>query len=261
MKEISLLGCGWLGLPLAQKLIEKKFSVKGSTTSESKMDLLQHSGIKPYLIVLGPDKIDGDIAEFLSSDILIIDIPPKTSQNSFSAKIRTLLPAIENSPIKKILFVSSISVYGEAIGIVDERTVANPDAENGRQLIEAENLLRGTQSFSTTIVRFGGLIGDDRHPVKYLSGKQNNNGDARVNLIHLEDCIKIIFKIIAQKKWGKTYNAVSPFHPTRREYYQKKATELNLPLPIFTDGGDDGKIIRAEKVIVELRYQFEKPFL
>mgnify|MGYP003615968040 CR=1 FL=1 len=39
--KISILGCGWLGFPLAQKLIETGYEVKGSTTSESKLEALK----------------------------------------------------------------------------------------------------------------------------------------------------------------------------------------------------------------------------
>ncbi len=260
MKKISVLGCGWLGLPLAQKLIQNGFSVKGSTTSDAKLDLMRAAGIEPYHIALSPDKIDGNIGDFLQSEILIIDIPPKTSEGNFSDKIRSLLPFVKHSAVKKTLFVSSISVYGEMSGSIDENTVPKPDSENGRQLCEAENLLRQDEDFSTTILRFGGLIGHDRHPIKYLSGKENSNADARVNLIHLDDCIGVICQIISLGKWGETYNAVAPFHPTRREYYTRKAVEMNLPLPIFTAGGHTAKIIRADKIISDLNYLFAQPF-
>jgi nucleoside-diphosphate-sugar epimerase len=261
MKEISLLGCGWLGLPLAQKLIGNKFFVKGSTTSEAKIPILEKAGITPFLISLSEDKIAGNIVEFIKSEILIIDIPPKKSDGRFADKIRVLLPYLEAAAIQKILFVSSISVYGETSGIVNEGTIPQPDSENGKQLLEAESLLLKNPGFKTTVLRFGGLIGDDRHPVKYLSGKENDNPDARVNLIDREDCIGIIGKIIALEKWGEIYNAVSPFHPTRLEYYTTKAIERNLPKPVFSDGGNNGKIVRADKIISDLGYVFEKPFL
>jgi len=261
MKEISVLGCGWLGLPLAQKLIDDGFAVNGSTTSEAKMDVLRNAGIAPYQIALSTDAVDGNIAEFLSSGTLIIDIPPKTATGYFPDKIKALLPSIVQSAVKKILFVSSISVYGEAAAVVDENTTPEPDSENGRQLVEAEKLLLENPNFKTTVLRFGGLIGNNRHPVKHLSGKQNNNTDARVNLIHLDDCIGIIRQIIALEKWGETYNAVSPFHPTRKEYYQKKAADMDLPIPNFTTGGHEGKIVRSDKIITDLNYLFEKPLL
>lgn len=32
MPTVSILGCGWLGLPLAEQLLAEGYSVKGSTT-------------------------------------------------------------------------------------------------------------------------------------------------------------------------------------------------------------------------------------
>ena len=50
--KISILGCGWLGFPLAKKLIEIGFEVKGSTTSENKLALLKSNNIEPFLLRL-----------------------------------------------------------------------------------------------------------------------------------------------------------------------------------------------------------------
>ena len=50
MTKISILGCGWLGFPLAKALITKGFSVNGSTTSVEKLPILENSGISPFLI-------------------------------------------------------------------------------------------------------------------------------------------------------------------------------------------------------------------
>ncbi len=51
---ISVLGCGWLGLPLAEDLIDKGYKVKGSTTTESKLNGFLEKGINPYYINLTP---------------------------------------------------------------------------------------------------------------------------------------------------------------------------------------------------------------
>ena len=74
MTQISILGCGWLGLPLAKTLLENDFSVKGSTTSNDKLSMLKNSGIQPYLISVTEDEIVGNLTDFLeNSKILIID--------------------------------------------------------------------------------------------------------------------------------------------------------------------------------------------
>lgn len=52
MDKVSIIGCGWLGLPLAKFLVQKGFPVKGSVTTESKINQLASLGIKPFLINL-----------------------------------------------------------------------------------------------------------------------------------------------------------------------------------------------------------------
>jgi nucleoside-diphosphate-sugar epimerase len=268
-KRISILGCGWLGLPLAQKLIETGYEVKGSTTSESKLEVLQSNKIEPFLIALSEEKIIGNIFEFLNdSEILIIDIPPglrKTSEISvgktFVNKIKTLLPCIENSNIEKVIFISSTSVYGDSDSIptVTEESVLHPDTESGKQLVEVENLFRNNRNFETTIIRFGGLIGEDRNAIKMLTGKTNvANPEAPINLIHQVDCIGIICKMLKQNCWQETWNAVAPFHPTRKEYYTQKAITLNLPKPEFLANETSiGKIVSSEKLEKVLGYVFK----
>lgn len=267
--KIAILGCGWLGFPLAKKLIETGYVVKGSTTSESKLDVLKSNKIEPFLIVLSEDKITGTISEFLSdSEILIIDIPPglrkiteTTSEKTFVNKIKILLPFIENSTIEKVIFISSTSVYGDAVSIptVTEESDLHPDTESGKQLVEVENKFRNNRNFESTIIRFGGLIGEDRNAIKMLTGKTNvANPEAPINLIHQEDCIEIISEILKQNCWQETFNAAAPFHPTRKEYYTQKAIALNLPKPEFTENEPNiGKIVSSEKLEKVLGYRFK----
>lgn len=262
MRQISILGCGWLGLPLAKSLVEKGFSVNGSTTSAEKIPLLQKDGITPFQILLNENDIDGNVLDFLeNAEILIVDIPPKTKANpneNFVSKINTLLTVVEKSNVQKIIFVSSTSVFADDNSVVTSETIPNPETENGRQLLLAEQLFK-TGNFQATIVRFGGLIGDDRHPIHFLSGRENvANPEAYVNLIHQKDCIGIIQAIIEKDIWDETFNAVAPQHPSRQTYYNQKAIELNLPLPQFDYSKPSvGKTISDEKIETVLGYQFQ----
>ncbi|HCQ14040.1 NAD(P)H-binding protein [Flavobacterium sp.] len=276
MKQISILGCGWLGLPLAKSLIEKGFSVNGSTTSVEKIAVLENAGIHPFLVSLSAVEVSDEtkisIENFLqNSDVLIIDIPPKLrgdSSENFVAKIQKIIPHIEKSLVEKVIFVSSTSVYSDDNSIITEETIPNPDTESGKQLLESEQLLQSNDNFQTTIVRFGGLIGDDRHPIKFLAGRKNiENPEGPINLIHQIDCIGIIEEIIKKglrqaqsDNWdsNEVFNAVAPFHPTRKEYYIQKAIELDLPLPEFEESKPSiGKTILSDKVESILNYKFE----
>ena len=273
MKNISILGCGWLGLPLAKSLLEKGHSVKGSTTSLEKITPLSNAGIDAFQIEITENNINGNISAFLgNSKILIIDIPPKLRGNqpeNFVKKIENIIPYIGKSSIEKVLFISSTSVYPDLLlehknqNIITEETNPQPNLENGKQLLEAEKLLQTNSNFKTTILRFGGLIGENRQPIRSLSGKTNlENLGAPVNLIHQNDCIGIIEAIIEKDIWNETFNASAPFHPTRKEYYTQKAIELNLPVPKFENSTVNfGKTISSAKVESVLEYNFQKPTL
>jgi nucleoside-diphosphate-sugar epimerase len=263
MTKISVLGCGWLGLPLAEQLIKNGFAIKGSTTSIEKIPVLESIGIQPFLIALSEKEVLGAMATFLeNSKILVIAIPPQLrglATENFVAKINNLIAYIEQSSVSQILFVSSTSVYKDDNMVVTEDTLAEPVTESGKQLLACEQLLLKNKNFETTIIRFGGLIGPNRNPARFLAGRKNiENPDAPINLIHQEDCIGMIMKIITNNVWNEIFNGVAPFHPTRALYYTKKAAELHLELPHFnSDIVSNGKTISSEKAIRILEYEFQ----
>jgi len=263
--DISVLGCGWLGFPLAKRLIEEGHIVKGSTTRREKMKMLTDEGITPYQIKLFEEGVQGDLSAFLDgSELLIINIPPglrKDPTENYIAKIGRLNDYSEKAHVKQVIFVSSTSVYEDTkeFPVYTEEDEPNGTAKNSVQLQGAEKVIKNSANFSSTIIRFGGLIGTERHPVKFLSGKKDiKNPEAPVNLIALQDCIGIILKVIENKAWGETFNAVFPEHPSKIEYYQKLASDKKLPLPDFDKTTDSkGKIIDSVKV-EELRYTFQQ---
>ena len=76
MRTVSILGCGWLGEPLALSLKEAGFSVRGSARDPEKLPALLEKGIEPYLIHIAPEVSGAGAEEFFSSDVLFINFPP-----------------------------------------------------------------------------------------------------------------------------------------------------------------------------------------
>ncbi|GHA23392.1 epimerase [Salinimicrobium marinum] len=263
--KISILGCGWLGLPLAKELQKQGHRIKGSTTSAEKLGILSSEGIQPYQISVSSEGISGEIQEFLAeTNVLIIDIPPglrRDPEQDFAGGIEKIVKEVEKSGLKKLLFVSSTTVYEDTAEIptYTEEDAPNGTSEAAKQLISVEKMLLQNVFFDACILRFGGLIGADRHPVKYLSGRKNiSNPLAPVNLIHQQDCINIISAILKKDAFNGIYNGVFPEHPTKKEYYSKAAIERNLPVPEFDfDAPSQGKIIDASKVERELGVKFQ----
>lgn len=265
MKSISILGCGWLGLPFGKYLAEKDIQVKGSTTQESKIELLKEAHIEPFILKFSTE-IEGDsVADFLDSETLLINIPPRISLQKTDAhveQIGLLIEKIKTSPIKNIIYISSTSVYPELNREVFETDVKTPEESGSATLVKTENLLWNftkERNLNLTILRCGGLMGYDRIPAKYFSGwKGLTSGNTVVNYIHRDDLIRIIEVIIEQNLWNETFNIVSPIHPTRKEIYTKNCIELGFEMPEFVEPTvpQPFKIISADKFIKASNYEF-----
>lgn len=262
IKEISVLGCGWYGLAMAKKLVEKGYHVKGSTTSEEKIKLLQDAGITPHLLSFEEDQESFDIG-FFASPLLLICIPPKRStaqQHTFLPKIKRIADAALENGVQHMIFISSTSVYGDHNHEVNELIFPVPDTESGKAILAAENLLKTTSGFTTTIVRFGGLIGPNRDPGRFFAGKSAiSNGKAPVNLIHLTDCIGITLDILEKEAYGYVYNACSPDHPSRSSFYTAAANAAGLELPVFIQELSNWKVVTSINIRKKLQYNFQVP--
>ncbi|MBT8238285.1 MAG: NAD(P)-binding domain-containing protein, partial [Croceitalea sp.] len=64
---IGIIGCGWLGKPLAKALLAENYKIKGSTTTKDKLKELEAEGINAHWIVLNENSIEGEIDLFLDS--------------------------------------------------------------------------------------------------------------------------------------------------------------------------------------------------
>ncbi|MGQ7869448.1 NAD(P)H-binding protein [Sunxiuqinia sp. sy24] len=260
MKRISILGCGWLGFPLAEQLLVKGFQVKGSVTSRLKLKKLKAAGIEPYRLVLDVDKVQLKDQTFFDTDLVIVAIPPKREEfieTIFPAQIKQLVKLLEEFKVPQVMFISSTSVYNELNGEVREDNVLLPQKSSGKALVVAELLLTQNPHFKTTVLRFGGLVGADRNPARFLSRKTTAiSGSKPVNLIHLDDCLQIIQTIIDKDLWGETLNACCPVHPSRQEFYEKASAVSGMPAPAFQNEQSPYKLVDSSKLIHLLDYQF-----
>ncbi|MEP0266010.1 NAD(P)H-binding protein [Dokdonia sp.] len=238
-KRITIAGLGWLGNAFASTLISLGYTVKGSVTDSGKAQELTERGITAFPLVLTEGGVTGEVRSLLSdTDVLAIMIPPGLRRNTgvnYALRMAHFSHQIEESSIKKVILVSSTSVYDDDQGHVTEKDVPEPQNNAAKQLYDVEQIFFNTPAFETTIVRFGGLFGGNRNPVRFVAGRKGlSNGDAPVNMIHREDCIGILLSIIQKDAFGHMFNAVAPQHPTKREYYTAQAEKLDLESPEYS---------------------------
>ncbi len=261
-KSVSILGCGWFGLPLAEYLARRGHAVRGSTTDAAKTGAIEAAGAEPFVISVEPDS--EPLAEpFFQSSVVVVDFPPKRRENIadyLAGQTKTLIRALEKGGAEFVIFTSSTSVYANSGGVVteDDFEKGTPEKASGPALREMEKTLAGG-NFDLTVLRFGGLIGYDRDPRRFLQKRAAAaRPDLPVNLIHRDDCVKITAEIIERDIRRETFNVVADSHPLRSDFYRAEAAKAGVAAPEFKKGGK-GKIVSSEKLKKALNYEFIPP--
>ena len=241
-----------MGSALAQHLYKLGYPIAVSSRSH-KGNILSDLDVSRFIIDLEANVLSLDT--FLESEILIINIPLKNVD-----AYQKIIPVLERSNVKKVLFVSSTSVYQNCNQSVDE---SDQSLLGSSIWLDIENLFRLNDSFESTIIRFCGLIGYDRNPAKFITKSQKTlDPKTPVNMIHKDDCIGILTEIIKQELWGETFNACAPIHPSKEDFYTKAALVSQLPKPAFDYSLDEMyKIIDSTKLTKALKYRFKYPNL
>ena len=184
----------------------------------------------------------------------MINIPPRSRYDGgekYLEQLKFLKDLLSSSAIKKVVYVSSTGVYPEENkeSIYTENDILNLENTGNPNLWKAEKYLQENLTQKLSIIRFGGLLGDDRIPGKYFSGKENVTGHTGVNFIYRLDAAHLIAFVIENELWGETFNGVAPKHPRRKEIYEKNARELGIapPLSYALEKENDQRIISGEK--------------
>ncbi|MGF1683767.1 NAD-dependent epimerase/dehydratase family protein [Photobacterium minamisatsumaniensis] len=267
--KVSICGCGWLGFPLAVSLVDKGIDVWGSKQEPIAAQALEKNGISGVAITL-PDDLDNhqrrdEIIDFLNADILIINIAPgrhEGADQDFIASVSLLSQKAKLAGCKHVLFISTTGVYGAACGQITESTPAQPETKSSKAHAQLEQYLLSEWGENAVVLRLAGLIGPNRHPVKFLSGRTVDHGKDRVNLIHQIDCIEAIGCIIDQWPKRQVFHLAAPSHPTRERYYSFMAQKAGLVEPEFSMSFDrDSKVVDATKTCEELSFSFVYPDL
>jgi nucleoside-diphosphate-sugar epimerase len=271
--SVSILGCGWLGHPLAVRLLDQGVPVRGSTTTPDKLDALRADGIEPVHLTLDPDLDDQDPGALFASSILVLNVPPPRGTDDVQAVHRRQIEAVREAAVEGgvswVLFASSTGVYPNVEQTVTEADLppGQPEAlpgsrrSTGTALLEAEALLMEAEAFDTTVVRLGGLYGGERHPGRFLAGRTGlGRPHAPVNLIHRDDAVGVFETLIAKDVRNTVVNACAPEHPTRQALYTRAAQSMGLDEPTFDESDHTtGKTVSPQRLRGEIGYTFLHP--
>lgn len=271
MNKVAIVGLGWVGMPLALSLLGRGYRVVGSKTTSDGVEAARMSGIECYPLVMTPELEceQDDLEQLLDADALVITLPasrrPEEGERYLHA-VQLLVDSALAHNVPRIIFLSSTSVYGDAVGTVNERSELQPTTSAGRTLAELETWLHDLPNISVDILRLAGLVGAGRNPGRFLAGKTGVVGaSSGVNLVHQDDVIAAIQMLLKLPQGGHVYNLCAPIHPTKAEFYPPLARSLGLEPPQFApeEKPSQGKLVDGSLISKELgfEYQYSNPAL
>lgn len=251
---ITVIGAGWLGLPLALQLQQDGHAVTATATSAEGAARLAAQGLAAITLRLG----EGQSTTLPPSKVIIVTIPPRGGAAVMQQAIAEIAALAVGA--RHILYISSTAVYPDSNREVQEQDaqhIASP--HSGIDLLDLEQRLQEAAPCPVTILRLGGLFGPGRHPGRFLAGKLDVPGpDSPVNMTHLDDVIGAIQTILQQAppSQHRTYNVVAPLHPSRATFYNHACDRAGLPRPQWRPGPAPFKQVSSAKIMAELGYQF-----
>ena len=254
---ITVIGAGWLGLPLALQLQQDGHPVTATATTAEGAARLQAQGLSAIALRLG----EGQAATLPPHEVVIVTIPPSGGAAVMQQAISEIATLAAQS--RHILYISSTAVYPDSNREVQEQDaqhIASP--HSGIDLLDLEERLQKAARCPVTTLRLGGLFGPGRHPGRFLAGKVDVPGpDSPVNMTHLADVIGAIQTSLQQAppSQHRTYNVVAPLHPSRATFYNQACDRAGLPRPQWRPGPAPYKQVSSAKLMAELGYQFRHP--
>lgn len=263
-----IMGCGFLGRPLAKALIELGIEVHGSTRSSDHAIDLAGMGIRPALLSVTQKLTFAALSPLLDGrplDVIYLIPPGKPDEHTSPhdiviGGITNTLATLRHANVRRAILVSSTAVYGspEPDSQVDEVTDASasvmtvtPDtpaiADNprARLLLQGEDLWRQAGE-PYHILRLCGLYGPRR--IVGLSAIQQGapiagNPAALLNLIHVDDAVSLLLHMLAAQKIAPVELGSDTQPIARQTYYNHLAALLQQPLPKVMANADAAVVL------------------
>nr|WP_217272923.1 MULTISPECIES: NAD-dependent epimerase/dehydratase family protein [Vibrio] len=264
VKNILIIGGGWLGKPLAHYLetIGHKVYVSRTTDDGVKELEAQHlTGLKIDLQT-NPDIVAQAISN-TKADIVIGCFPPgfrKGMGQQYAQHWNMLCQACLVAQVKKVIMVSSTTVYPNLADALDEDAASlnkayssNLFSEKAATMLQAEQYVIDS-GLDYGVVRCSGLVGPDRHPSRFVDKLKQVSELAPANMLHLTDAIGAT-SFVALNCKNVVINATTPNTVSKAEFYQAALNSVgsDVRLPPVVQQAD--KRILADR-LQKLGYRF-----
>jgi nucleoside-diphosphate-sugar epimerase len=276
--RVLIVGCGYVGLPLGQELVNRGHEVFGLRRSPGQ----DHELVAAGITILHADIIRQETLTSLPRDFdWVVNCAASGGgevedyQKLYLDGTRNVISWLGGAALRQYVYTSSTSVYGQDDGSwVTESDPAQPPTETGRILIETEGVLRAAvreRKFPAVILRVAGIYGPGRGfwLKQFLrdEARLEGNGGRFLNMIHRDDVAGCIITALEHGRPGEIYNATDDEPVSQYDFFAWLAAQLNKEMPpsVSADSsagrkrGVTNKRISNQRLKQEFGYQFKYP--
>ncbi len=258
--RVLILGCGYVGSALARRLVHDGHDVVATTTTETRTREIAGFGATPHVLSLHEtERLHDALAD--REVVFLCTAPGRTGQSYrelYAEGARRLLAACRDSAVRRTVYTSSTRVYAQDDGSwVDEDSATHPPDEDGQSLVTAERtLLDGPRlglmppDFAVMVLRLAGIHGPGRELARRIhpaAGTSRSDGDVFVNLIHRDDIVEAMTKLLAICYQG-VMNVCDGYPVLRRELYDREIARVGLSPIQWTRTSDT---VRGKRVSID----------
>ena len=231
-----LLGCGYCGLALAQRLSARGVEVWGTVRDlDASGEALKRAGVRALEWRLEQGPLEWP-RELVSEPFDLVYLAPAVEGGR--AAFDEVLASFVGAPLRAAVYVSSTSVYGNSAGgAVDAMTPPQPSTPRGARRLERERaiLARGPRhGWRVCTLRLPGIYGPGRTIVPRLrSGafRLVDGGTKWSARIHRDDVAMGLEVLLRRGAGGAVYLLCDDRPFQVRELVSWVCAELGLPLP------------------------------
>ncbi|MBI3870366.1 MAG: SDR family oxidoreductase [Verrucomicrobia bacterium] len=249
--RVLVIGCGYVGAPLAARLQAQGHAVLGLRRTEGPHDDLRRAEVTPLVAdITSAESLQASL-EGLRFDWVVNATSSRGGgaegyERLYLRGTQRVMDWLKRTPPRCYVHLSSTSVYGQVGGeAVTEESPTLPVNDTSRVLVAAEQWLlnpANTHGARTAILRCAGIYGPERGHLflKFIRGEatMTGEGDRWLNMIHRDDVVSGVLAVLNDPAANGAINVADDEPVQERDFYGWLSRELGRPLPPSADPGD-----------------------
>lgn len=244
-KTFNIIGCGYIGKRIAQRLQSLNQTVKCYVATRSSQDECVSLGLDVQRFNLDEPALElpeSTKQDFASSVVMYLVPPPRSGRlDTRMTHFIDYLQACEKTtgqPVQKIVLISTTGIYGDCAGEwIDESRPPNPQADRAYRRLDAETRLQGycaQHNIDCIIFRVPGIYAMDKLPLKRISSGEpivRAEDSGYTNRIHADDLAAFCVEAMSEPVATGVYNCCDGNPSTMNDYFLRVAEVMDLPEP------------------------------